>query len=162
MLLMFLQFSFKSSRKVSMCLRAKSLQSYLTLCEPMDCSPPGFFVLGILQQEYWSGLPCPPPGDLPDPGIEPASLMSPALADEFFTTAATCEAQEGLKYLPKSGRNQLAQEDSITSQNWASHLPQVHFAKITCKYKPYLFCFPLQTFSGPQLVSSWCSEWGSL
>jgi len=32
------------------------------------------------RQEYWSGLPCPPPGDLPDPGIKPASLMSPALA----------------------------------------------------------------------------------
>ena len=34
----------------------------------------------------WSGLPCPPPGDLPDPGIEPASLTSPALAGGFFTT----------------------------------------------------------------------------
>ena len=39
----------------------------------MDCSPPGSPVHGILQQEYWSGLPCPPPGDLPDPGIEPIS-----------------------------------------------------------------------------------------
>ena len=37
-------------------------------------------------QEYWSGLPCPPPGDLPDPGIEPGSLMSLALAGGFFTT----------------------------------------------------------------------------
>ena len=118
--------------------------------------------MGFSRQEYWSGLPCLPSGHLPDPGIESASLMSPALADEFFTTAATWEAQEGLKYLPKSGRNQLAQEDSITSQNWASHLPQVHFAKITCKYKAYLFCFHLQTFSGPQVVSFWCSEWGSL
>ena len=35
-------------------------------------------------QEYWSGLPCPPPGDLPDPGIEPISLTSPALAGRFF------------------------------------------------------------------------------
>ena len=82
----------------------------------MDCSPPGVFVHGILQAGDWSGLPCSPPGDLPDPGIEPAFLMSPALADELFSTAATWEAQEGLKYLPKSGRNQLAQEDSITSQ----------------------------------------------
>ena len=41
------------------------------------------------RQEYWSGLPCPPPGDLPDPGIEPASLMSPVLAGKFFTTSAT-------------------------------------------------------------------------
>ena len=44
------------------------------------------------RQEYWSGLPFPPPGDLPDPGTEPASLMSPALARGFFTTSATWEA----------------------------------------------------------------------
>ena len=36
--------------------------------------------VGFSRQEYWSGLPCPPPGDLPDPGIEPESLASPALA----------------------------------------------------------------------------------
>ena len=45
--------------------------------------------MGISRQEYWSGLPCPSPGDLPDPRIEPASLMSPALAGGFFTTSAT-------------------------------------------------------------------------
>ena len=45
------------------------------------------------RQEYWSGLPCPPPGDLPDPGIEHTSLASPALAGGFFTTSATWEAQ---------------------------------------------------------------------
>ena len=43
-------------------------------CDPMDCSPPDSSVHGILQVEYWSGLPCPPPGDLLDPGIEPVSL----------------------------------------------------------------------------------------
>ena len=41
--------------------------------------------IGFFRQEYWSGLPCPPPGDLPDPWIKPASLMSPALAGEIFT-----------------------------------------------------------------------------
>ena len=39
------------------------------------------------RQGYWSGLPCPPPGDLPDPGIKPISLLSPALTGRFFTTA---------------------------------------------------------------------------
>ena len=48
--------------------------------------------MGFSRQEYCSGLPCPPPGDLPDPGIEPTSLASPALADGFFTTSATWEA----------------------------------------------------------------------
>ena len=44
------------------------------------------------RQEYWSGLPFPPPGDLPNPGIEPEPFMSPTLAGRFFTTSATWEA----------------------------------------------------------------------
>ena len=50
--------------------------------------------MGFSRQEYRSGLPCPPPGDLPNPGTEPASLMSPSLASGFFTTSMTWEAQE--------------------------------------------------------------------
>ena len=45
--------------------------------------------MGVSRQEYWSGLPFPPPGDLPNPGIQPVSLMSPALAGRFFTTSTT-------------------------------------------------------------------------
>ena len=48
--------------------------------------------MGFSRQEYWSGLPCPPPGNLPSPVIEPASLMSPVLVGGFFTTSATWEA----------------------------------------------------------------------
>ena len=47
---------------------------------------------GFSRQEYWSGLPFPPPGDLPDLGIEPMSLKSHALAGGFFTTSATGKA----------------------------------------------------------------------
>ena len=43
----------------------------LTLCDPMDCSPPGSSVHGIVQQKYWSGIQFTSPGDLPNPGIEP-------------------------------------------------------------------------------------------
>ena len=68
------------------------LQSCLTLCDPMDCSLPGSSIHGVSRQEYWSGLPCPPPGHLPDPVIEPTSLKSPALAGGFFTTRTTWEA----------------------------------------------------------------------
>ena len=126
-------------------------QSCLTLCYPVDCSPPGSSVHGIFQarilervaiyarnlllkrekkkniyiyipcmlrhfspvqlcatlwtvacqvplfvgfsrQEYWSGSPFPSPGELPNPGIKPMSLMCPALAGGFFTTKATWEA----------------------------------------------------------------------
>ena len=45
--------------------------------------------MGFSRQEYWSGLPCPPPGDLPNPGTEPTSLVPPALAGGFFITSAT-------------------------------------------------------------------------
>ena len=53
-----------------------------TLCNPMDCSPPGSSFHGISRQEYWNGLPFPSPGDLPDSGIEPGS---PALSGRLFT-----------------------------------------------------------------------------
>ena len=48
--------------------------------------------MGFFSQEYWSGLPCPPARDLPDPGIEPTPLSSPASAGRFFTTSAIWEA----------------------------------------------------------------------
>ena len=61
----------------------KSLQSCLTLCNPMDCiahqTP---LSMGFSRQEYWSGLPCPSPEDLPNPGIKP---WYPALQADFFT-----------------------------------------------------------------------------
>ena len=69
----------------------KLFQSCPTLCDPVDCSPPGSSVHGVLQAGRLGGLLCPPPGDLPDPGIEPVPLMAPALAGMFFTTAATWE-----------------------------------------------------------------------
>ena len=52
--------------------------------------------LGFSRQEYWSGLPFPLPGDLPDPGTERAPLLSPALAGRFFTASTT--HSRGLKY----------------------------------------------------------------
>ena len=48
--------------------------------------------MGFSRHEYWSGLPCPPPEDLSDPGIKPMPLMSPAFADRFFTTSTTWKA----------------------------------------------------------------------
>ena len=48
--------------------------------------------MGFSRQEYWSRLPCPPPGDLPNPEIKPPSLMSPALAGRVFTTSTPWEA----------------------------------------------------------------------
>ena len=64
-------------------------QSCSTLCDPVDYNPTRLSAHRVFQAEYCSGLPFPTPGDFPDPGIEPASLASPALADRFFTTDIT-------------------------------------------------------------------------
>ena len=69
-----------------MCVHAQLLQSCLILGDSMDCSSPGSSVMGLSRQEYWSGLPCPPPGDLPTPGIKSASPLSLALQGESLPT----------------------------------------------------------------------------
>ena len=84
-----------------------------TLCNPMDYSPPGFSVHGIFPgKKYWSGLSFPSPEDLPTSGIEPMSVVSPALADGFFTTCATWEACHSIRkqYKHLIGRNTLLQQ----------------------------------------------------
>ena len=53
---------------------------------PWTLAPQALLSMEFSRQEYWSGLPFPTPGDLPDPGTEPMSLASPALAGQFFTT----------------------------------------------------------------------------
>ena len=62
------------------------VQLFVTLLTVTHQAP---LSMGFSRQEYWNGLPFPTPGDLPDPGIEPKSLMSPALAAKFSTTMAT-------------------------------------------------------------------------
>ena len=68
------------------------LQSYPTLCDPMDHSLPGSFVHGILQVRILEWVAIPSSKDLAHPGIEPASLVSLALAGRLFTTSAAWEA----------------------------------------------------------------------
>ena len=68
-------------------MHAKFLQSCQTLCDPIDCSPPGSFVNGIFQARILQWVAILTSGDLPNPGSEPTSLVSPALAGRFFTTA---------------------------------------------------------------------------
>ena len=76
---------------VSKCMHvpAKSLQLCPSLCDPMDWAYLSPLSVGFSRQESWSELPGPPPGALPNPGIRPASLISPTLAGGFFTTSVT-------------------------------------------------------------------------
>ena len=80
----------------------KSLQLCPALCDPMDSSPPVSWSMEFSSQKYWSGLPCPPPGGLPDLVMEPTSLMSPTLAGVFFTTSTTWKAPLHDSTSPKS------------------------------------------------------------
>ena len=84
-------------RLKKMHIHGKLLPSCPTLFNPMDYSLPGSPVHeSFSRQEYWSGLPCPPPGDLPNPGIEPVSLTSPALAGGLFTTSAKIQKKKNI------------------------------------------------------------------
>ena len=75
-----------------MCMCAKLFQSCLTLATLWNVAHQAPLSMGFSRQKNWSGLPCPPPGDLPNLGIKPMSLTSPALAEGFFTTSTTWEA----------------------------------------------------------------------
>ena len=66
------------------------VQLYMTLWTTA-CQAP--LPVGLSRQKYWSGLPCPSPEDLPDPGIKPASLTSPIFERGSFTNSTTWEAQ---------------------------------------------------------------------
>ena len=69
--------------------------------------------MGFSRQENWSELPCPPPGDLPDPGIEPVSFVFPALAGGFYTTSAVLGLPE-----QRITDEWLKQQKCILSQFW--------------------------------------------
>ena len=94
--------------------------------------------MGFSWQEYWSGLPCPPPGDLPNPGIKLASLTFPALAGSFFTTSTTWEAQSGSPNSSQFLTISIVQSSLIQllSQNSPSHTTStISFLHTTPEFK---------------------------
>ena len=75
--------------------------------------------MGFSRQEYWGGLPFPPPGDLPDPGIQSASLKSPTLAGGLFTASTTWEALTECQLYPRHSSTSPKQHilDTCVQQN---------------------------------------------
>ena len=67
-------------------MRAQSLSGVRLFATPWTVAHQAFLSMEFSRQEYWNGLPFLTPGDRPNPGIKPASLASPALADRVFTT----------------------------------------------------------------------------
>ena len=92
--------------------------------------------MGFSRQKYWSGLPCPPPGDLPNPGTKPTSLMSPSLAGGFFTTSSTWGV------LQKHKDGEIGPEDVllkvITDTQTHPVIPSEHLAYCTHGIKKVL------------------------
>ena len=84
-------------------------QSCPALCYPMDCSSTGFSVHGSFQAAYWSGLPCAPPGDLPDSGTEHTSSVSPALQIDSLLLEPTDALRQ---------YNVVSRMKQITSPGW--------------------------------------------
>ena len=79
-------------------MHAKSLQSCLTLCNMWTVVHQIPLSMGFSRQQHWNGWSCPPPGDLPNPGIKCTSLMSAALAGGFFTISTTWEALPSVQF----------------------------------------------------------------
>ena len=99
-------------------------QSCLILCDPVNCvAHQAALSMDFSRKEYWSGLPCPSPGDLPQPGIKPTSLIFPVWAGRLFTTSATWEALPNMfqnSRFPK-GRQVLSINISFCSLDVVSH-----------------------------------------
>ena len=99
----------------TVCIYVLSCFSYVQLfATPCTVAGQAPLSMGFSRQEYWSGLQFPSPRDLPDPGIEPASVISPALAGGFFTTSAPWEAWRTVRRLLKKNLKMELPYDAAT------------------------------------------------
>ena len=112
----------------------------MTLCTVTHQAP---LSMGFSRQEHWSGLPCPPPKDLSDPGIELVSLITPALAGKFFTTSATWRLRQSrMKY--RGEKKTTVRNFRILKlkkkTNSQTHLPSECAKLMTVLFKHYWGC----------------------
>ena len=111
----------------------------LTLCDPMDCSPPGSSVHGFSRQEYWSGSPFPSPRDLPNPGIEPWSLALQANSLPSEPPGKPGFVKGEVKSIWRHSHPHLPQHTGDTP--WLSHLLPAQLpalANLWCQMLPSL------------------------
>ena len=112
--------------------------------------------MGIFRQESWCALPFPPPGDLPNPGIKPTSLVSPALAGGFLTTSATWEALESVDLAWD-----LAYEQSLSSNFSFYFSPTITFSSRRCSLNLQFYpsCSPVDFVSSysPLVHITWAT-----
>ena len=104
------------SHQTDTCVRAQAVSNSAT---PWTVAHQASLAMGLSRQEYWSGLPCPSPGDLPNSGIKPMSLVSPALAGRFFTSWATREIIVSFKMSAIIELYKLVQKQMKNYCDWA-------------------------------------------
>ena len=114
--------------------------------------------MGFSRQEYWSGLPCPPSWDLPNPGIEPVSLMSSALAGKFFTTSTTWKAPKYSQYDSSFTKfKHMKTHNIVFKEKWIG-------GKMTKKSKGMLsqksggVCLWIKREGIQKALATWCEE----
>ena len=112
-------------------------QSYLTLCHPMDCSPPGSSVMEFSRQEYWSGWPFPSPGDLPDLGIKP---RSPTLQADL---------------LPSEPPGKPVIPEGVAKSNYSSSQEPTELFHLYSHVSPHLFMWNALPLHPTEFYSSW-------
>ena len=143
---------------LTMC-HAKLLQSCPTLCNPMDhIAHQAPLSMGFSRQEHSSGLPCPPPGDLPNPGIKPESPVAPALAGRFVITSTTWEARQSTISFVQSLQScpTLCNPMDCSISGFPSHhhlleLAQTHVHRVGDAIQPsHPLSFPSPAFNLPQ------------
>ena len=83
-----------------------------TFATPQTVAHHASLFMEFVRQEYWNGLPFPSPGDLPEPGIELVSPVSPALVGNFFTTEATWEAKSTRDFVKNVGSDSMTLKGS--------------------------------------------------
>ena len=118
--------------------------------------------MGFSRQEYWSGLPCPPPGDLPDARLEHMSLMSPALAGEFFTTSTTWETQNDRVRYKFKGKNRKGEKRITVMSTQGNHVDTAAAAAKSLQ-SCLTLCDPIDGsppgFSIPGILQARIVEW---
>ena len=121
----------------TMLLLLQSRFSHIRLCvTPWTMAFQASLSMGFSRQEYWNGLPCPPPEDLP--GTEPVSLMSPALACRFFTIGATWgalylqERHKIIAIIPMSKLKRSSGKSTVDTRNWCKFIGLPCFRACGC------------------------------
>ena len=130
------------NKMLIVCAHVKSPQLCSTLCDPMDCSPPGSSVHGILQARILEWVTMPSSGSS-DPGIKPTSLMFPVLAVGFFTTSTTWEARILLRPEEPGGLQPIGQQR--VRHDW-SNLAHTHISQNKNQQSNTSKVFTLPTF----------------